>query len=70
MVISALAPHDGCMAASERLPAPPYEAQDMIAFERWINEGGRIHEDHDASRPGCAGRPSVPAAAAGRVQSC
>jgi hypothetical protein len=30
MVISALAPHDGCMAASERLPAPPYEAQDMI----------------------------------------
>jgi sulfide:quinone oxidoreductase len=49
MEISSPAPHDGCMATRERLHAPPYEAQDMIAFERWINEGGRIHEDRDAS---------------------
>jgi sulfide:quinone oxidoreductase len=51
MEISAPAPHDGCMAAPQLLHAPPYEAQDMIAFERWINEGGRLHEDRDASRP-------------------
>jgi sulfide:quinone oxidoreductase len=51
MEISAPPPHDGYMAASERLHAPPYEAQDIIAFERWINEGGRIHEGRDASRP-------------------
>jgi hypothetical protein len=51
MEISAPAPHDGCMAAPQLLHAPPYEAQDMIAVERWINEGGRIHEDRDASRP-------------------
>src|SRR4051794_25076628 len=61
MVISASAPHDGCMAARERLHARPDEAQDTIAFDRWINEGGRIHEDRrNTSRPVRRGTPVRP----------